>query len=120
MPLPQATHQLLRRFWSVHRNPVLLFPYRHGGLQGAAKAVSPLDAGGVQRALHSVVRSYGLIKKIAPYSLRHRDATHLIEAGGGFDRGAEVFRPSFDPHHHALDRIDALMDGLALAWGARR
>jgi len=81
VPLPQATHQLLRRFWSVHRNPVLLFPYRHGGLQGAAKAVSPLDAGGVQRALHSVVRSYGLIKKIAPYSLRHRDATHLIEAG---------------------------------------
>ncbi|MHB1660049.1 MAG: tyrosine-type recombinase/integrase, partial [Acidithiobacillus sp.] len=28
VPLPQATHQILRRFWQVHRNPVLLFPNR--------------------------------------------------------------------------------------------
>ena len=26
VPLPQATHQLLRRFWLVHRNPVLFSP----------------------------------------------------------------------------------------------
>lgn len=26
VPLPQATHPHLRRFWRVHRNPVLLFP----------------------------------------------------------------------------------------------
>jgi site-specific recombinase XerD len=36
VPLPQTTHHLLRRFWQVHRNPVLLFPNRHGGLKGAA------------------------------------------------------------------------------------
>ena len=41
VPLPQATHQVLRRFWSVHRNPVLLFPNRHGGLKGAATATTP-------------------------------------------------------------------------------
>ena len=41
VPLPQATHHLLRRFWRVHRNPVLLFPNRYGGLKGAAAATTP-------------------------------------------------------------------------------
>jgi site-specific recombinase XerD len=65
VPLPQATHQHLRRFWQVHRNPVLLFPNRHGGLKGAACAKTPLDAGGVQTTLHKVVESCGL-KKTSP------------------------------------------------------
>jgi integrase/recombinase XerD len=55
VPLPQATHTVLRRFWSVHRNPVLLFPSRHGGLKAAATATTPMDAGGVQRTLHQVI-----------------------------------------------------------------
>lgn len=63
VPLPQATHQLLRRFWSIHRNPVLLFPNRHGGLKGAATARTPMDPGGVQRTLHKVVESCGLNQK---------------------------------------------------------
>ena len=63
VPLPQATHQLLRRFWHVHRNPVLLFPNRHGGLKGAASATTPMDRGGVQSTLHKVVESCGLKKR---------------------------------------------------------
>jgi integrase/recombinase XerD len=63
VPLPQATHQALRRFWQVHRNPRLLFPNRHGGLKGAAKAATPLDPGGVQTTLHKVVESCGLKKR---------------------------------------------------------
>jgi len=63
VPLPQATHQLLRRFWSVHRNPVLLFPNRHGGLKGAATAKTPMDEGGVQRTLHQVIETCGLKKR---------------------------------------------------------
>jgi integrase/recombinase XerD len=66
VPLPQSTHQLLRRFWSVHRNPVLLFPSRHGGLKGAATARTPMDPGGVQVALHKVVESCGLKKRSHP------------------------------------------------------
>jgi len=62
VPLPQATHQSLRRFWRVHRNPVLLFPNRQGGLKGAATATTPMDAGGVQTTLHKVVEAYGLKK----------------------------------------------------------
>lgn len=63
VPLPHATHQLLRRFWQVHRNPVLLFPNRHGGRHGAASALSPMDRGGVQTTLHQVVESCGLKKR---------------------------------------------------------
>ena len=63
VPLPQATLQLLRRFWPTHRNPVLLFPNRHGGLKGAMSAATPLDRGGVQTALHQVVEACGLKKR---------------------------------------------------------
>jgi integrase len=66
VPLPQATHQLLRRFWRVHRNPVLLFPNRHGGLKGAATAITPLDRGGVQKTLRQVSQMCGLKKRSAP------------------------------------------------------
>ena len=63
VPLPDATHQLLRRFWPVHRNPVLLFPSRHGGLRGAAHATTHMDRGGVQTTLHKVVEACGLKKR---------------------------------------------------------
>ena len=67
VPLPQATHQLLRRFWSVHRNPVLLFPSRQGGVKAAATATTPMDPGGVQTALHKVINTCGL-KKRSPHT----------------------------------------------------
>jgi site-specific recombinase XerD len=65
VPLPDATRDVLRRFWSVHRNPVLLFPNRHGGLKGAASATTPLDRGGVQITLRKVAEACG-IKKRSP------------------------------------------------------
>ena len=66
VPLAQATHQLLRRFWQVHRNPVLLFPNRNGGLKGAASTTTPLDRGGVQTTLHRVIGTCGLKKRSRP------------------------------------------------------
>ena len=63
VPLPQATHHLLRRFWSVHRNPVLLFPSRQGGVKAAATATTPMDPGGVQTTLHKVINTCGLKKR---------------------------------------------------------
>lgn len=63
-PLPEATYALLRRFWQVHQNPVLLFPNRHGGLKGARQATSPLDRGGVQTTLRQVVQDCGIKKRL--------------------------------------------------------
>ena len=63
VPLPQSTHHVLRRFWQVHRHPVLLFPNRHRGLAGAARATTPLDRGGVQVTRRKVTEACGLKKR---------------------------------------------------------
>jgi integrase/recombinase XerD len=65
VPLPPSTLLVLRRYWAVHRNPVLLFPNRHGGLKKAHLAMTPLDAGGVQKTLRAVTQSCGLKKELA-------------------------------------------------------
>jgi len=64
VPLPDVTLDLLRRFWLVHRNPVLMFPNRHGGLKSAYLAKTPLDRGGVQSTLRKVAQECGLKKKL--------------------------------------------------------
>ena len=66
VPLAHATHRVLQRFWNVHRNPVLLFPDRHHGLQAATSATTALNAEGVQRALQRVIHSCGLKKRLRP------------------------------------------------------
>ncbi|APW47310.1 tyrosine-type recombinase/integrase [Rhodoferax antarcticus] len=63
VPLPDATLNVLRKFWLVHRHPELLFPNRAGGLVGARSASSPLDRGGVQKTLHQVTLQCGLKKR---------------------------------------------------------
>ncbi len=64
VPLPETTLDLLRRFWNVHRNPILLFPNRHGGLKSARLATTPLDRGGVQNTLRKVAQACGIKKKL--------------------------------------------------------
>ena len=63
VPLPAPTLLVLRHFWSVHRNPQLLFPNRRGGLAGARTAGTALDRGGVQQALRQVALQCGLKKR---------------------------------------------------------
>ena len=64
VPLPAATLTCLRRFWLVHRNPVLLFPNRHGGLKSAHLSTTPLDRGGMQATLRQVAQECGLKKRL--------------------------------------------------------
>jgi len=64
VPLPTATLSVLRRFWQTHRNPVLLFPNRKGGLKAASQATTPLDRGGVQATLRQVATGCGLKKRL--------------------------------------------------------
>lgn len=63
VPLPPSTLIALRRHWAVHRHPTLLFPNRQGGRKNAYLAKTPLDAGGVQKALRAVTQSCGLKKE---------------------------------------------------------
>jgi len=64
VPLPAVTLVCLRRFWQVHRNPVLLFPNRHGGLKSAHLSTTPLDRGGVQATLRQVAQDCGIKKRL--------------------------------------------------------
>jgi len=66
VPLPDATLDLLRRFWRLHRHPVLIFPNRKHGLVGAHRAESPMDSGGVQAAMRKVIKACGLKKILLP------------------------------------------------------
>ena len=63
VPLPQLTLDILRQFWACHRHPAFLFPNRKRGLKNAYLAISPMDRGGVQTAMKSVVRGLKLKKR---------------------------------------------------------
>jgi site-specific recombinase XerD len=64
VPLPSKTLAVLRRFWRLHQHPTLLFPNRKCGLKKAHLSDSPLDRGGVQTAITTVVRGMGLKKRL--------------------------------------------------------
>ena len=64
VPLPDATRDLLRRFWNVHRHPVLLFPNRKAGLKGSHTATTPLDRGGIQTTMRKVALACGIKKRL--------------------------------------------------------
>jgi hypothetical protein len=79
VPLPDATLDLLRRFWRVYRNPVLLFTNRQGGQKATGSAATPLDRGGVKTTLRKVVQACGMKKgSTAPFV--DVDAEYILQA----------------------------------------
>lgn len=78
VPLPALTLRSLRKLWSRHHHPRLLFPNPHGAV---ALARRPMDRGGVQSALKAALAECGLTRRLSVHSLRHSYATHLLEAG---------------------------------------
>jgi len=77
--LPKLTLVALRRHWTSHRHPRLLFPGRVGGAGAPASGV--MDRSTTQHAFKRVVADCGIHKHVSIHSLRHAYATHLIEAG---------------------------------------
>ena len=75
VPLPQPVLEMLRQYWSTHRDPVWLFPSTHQTVEG------PMDASGLQRAFQAARRDSGIQKPATVHTLRHSYATHLLEAG---------------------------------------
>lgn len=64
VPISDILLSVLRKFWLIHQNPVFIFPNRKKGLTKAYRAKTPLDRGGVQRALRAVIKSIGLKKRL--------------------------------------------------------
>ena len=54
---------VLRRFWQIHRHPRLLFPNRKKTMEAVRLVTTPLDRGGVQKAMREVVTECGFKKK---------------------------------------------------------
>ena len=81
VPLPPKTLTLLREYWATHRHPTLLFPATGRNHTAASTATQPMGKASVQGAIRRVVLQLQLRKSISIHTLRHRYATHLLEAG---------------------------------------
>lgn len=81
LPLPESTLQILRMYWSTHRNPALLFPSPGRDRRSASSTTRPMGGSTVQGCMKLVVQKLGFQKNISPHTLRHSMASHLFEAG---------------------------------------
>jgi len=129
VPLPANTLKVLRRFWSIHKHPVYIFPSRKRALKNVLLVNTHLDRGGVQTAMAKVVEQLGINKKISCHSLRHSFATHLLEAGVDLLELQKILghvsvittaRYTHLTTHTSLraeGQINKIMDGFNLGWG---
>jgi site-specific recombinase XerD len=86
--LGNPVYDELRRYWSFHKNPKLLFPAVGRGLRnskGAAKhmgiATEPMDTNSLRTHLRKAAQRVGVRKKVTTHILRHSFATHLAAKG---------------------------------------
>jgi integrase/recombinase XerD len=126
--LPELTLQALRRFWTTHRHPRLLFPSPVIDEALSRRPGASMDASSVQAAFRATLRESGIQKRLTIRSLRHAYATHLLELGmdmrliqdlmGHEDskttaRYAHITKPCRD---HTADRLQVLLEGFNLRW----
>jgi len=81
VPLPDRTLEMLRQYWTTHRNPVWIFPAPTRMGIPLSKATKAMGVSGVQRAIRAAVLESGVQKQATGHTLRHSWATHMLEAG---------------------------------------
>ena len=126
--LPELTLQALRRFWTTHRHPRLLFPSPVFDAELSRRAGANMDASSVQAAFRATLLECRIQKRLTIRSLRHAYATHLLELGmdmrliqdlmGHEDskttaRYAHITKTCRD---HTADRLQLLLEGFVLRW----
>jgi site-specific recombinase XerD len=67
VPLPAKTLHILKEFWKVHHHPRFIFPSRKRGVKNAHLVAMPLDRGGIQVAMKTVVDQLGIKKNLMPF-----------------------------------------------------
>jgi site-specific recombinase XerD len=81
VPLPERTLELLRGYWSSHRNPVWIFPAGSRSGKGRSIATRCMSRQSVWSAFHFSFLATGIQKPACVHTLRHSYATHLLENG---------------------------------------
>jgi integrase/recombinase XerD len=77
LPLSAALLETLREYWRWRKPKTYLFPSRHP----RREPERPLSDKMVWLACREAAHQAGLSKRLSPHTLRHRWATHLLEAG---------------------------------------
>ena len=123
VPLAEATLDILRSYWKLHRNPVWIFPRLGRSGKEGPDATGPMNKSSVQGALRRVLKQLNFKKRISIHTLRHSYATHLLESGVNLRRiqqylGHNSFNTTMvylhlttQGHERAYQIINELMKG---------
>jgi len=132
VPLPEATLDILRCYWKLHRNPAWIFPRLGRSGKEGPTATIPMNKSSVQGALRRVLKQLNFKKRISIHTLRHSYATHLLESGVNIRRIQQYLghnslnttmvylHLTTQGHERAYQIINELMSPLRLKASARQ